>query len=156
MYLPTVKTGKDILTWIILMKNTGSGLGNSLICAINMTSSYNSKYGILGIIMKITSHLGVGPIILSIRQITSHTLLKTPYCQLKWIIPHRKTYRSPFFPHGSRIGHNVAVLKYQNAFVDKLLSISFAYPNIIYCINNESGEHIEWSDYWADYLHARA
>jgi hypothetical protein len=26
----------------------------------------------------------------------------------------------------------------------------------VYCINNESGERIEWSDYWAGYLHEAA
>jgi hypothetical protein len=48
------------------------------------------------------------------------------------------------------------VRKYQEAFVDKLLSISLAYPNVLYCMNNEIGEPPEWGQYWAKFIRARA
>jgi hypothetical protein len=48
------------------------------------------------------------------------------------------------------------VRKYQEAFVDKLLSISLAYPNVLYCMNNEIGEPPEWGQYWARFIRARA
>ncbi len=35
------------------------------------------------------------------------------------------------------------VLPYREAFVDKLLSISLQYPNVLYCMNNETGEELE-------------
>lgn len=46
--------------------------------------------------------------------------------------------------------------KYQEAFVEKMLSISLAYPNVLYCMNNETGEPPEWGQYWARFIRARA
>jgi hypothetical protein len=48
------------------------------------------------------------------------------------------------------------VRRYQEAFVDKLLSISLEFPNVLYCMNNEIGEPPEWGRYWARYLRAKA
>lgn len=48
------------------------------------------------------------------------------------------------------------MLDYQRAYVNKLLSISLQYPNVIYCLNNETGERVEWGDYWARFVHQRA
>lgn len=48
------------------------------------------------------------------------------------------------------------VRKYQEAFVDKMLSISLAYPNVLYCMNNEVGEPPEWGQYWAKFIRAQA
>jgi hypothetical protein len=48
------------------------------------------------------------------------------------------------------------VRKHQEAFVDKLLSISLAYPNVLYCMNNEIGEPPEWGQYWAKFIRERA
>ncbi|MFO7923501.1 MAG: hypothetical protein R6U58_07385 [Bacteroidales bacterium] len=48
------------------------------------------------------------------------------------------------------------IRKYQEAFVDKLLSISLDYPNILYCMNNEIGEPAEWGEYWAGFIRNRA
>lgn len=44
------------------------------------------------------------------------------------------------------------IRKYQEAFVEKLLSISLNYPNVLYCMNNEIGEHAEWGEYWAGFI----
>ena len=44
------------------------------------------------------------------------------------------------------------VLPYQEAFVDKMLSISLKYPNVLYTMNNETGEQDEWGIYWANYV----
>jgi hypothetical protein len=70
--------------------------------------------------------------------------------------PRGEPTEHPFFRTVPALGNNALVLKYQKALVDKLLSISLKYPNVLYCINNESGEKIEWSDYWADYVHDKA
>lgn len=70
--------------------------------------------------------------------------------------PQSKTTEHPFFKTVPSLRNNELVLKYQKAFVDKLLSISLNYPNILYCVNNESGEEVDWSDYWADYVHQKA
>ena len=70
--------------------------------------------------------------------------------------PRGEPTEHPFFRTVPSLSHNKSVLKYQKAFVDKLLSLSLSYPNVLYCINNESGERIEWSNYWADYIHESA
>jgi hypothetical protein len=67
--------------------------------------------------------------------------------------PRGEPSEHPFFRTVPALENNGMVLKYQQAYVDKMLSISLKYPNVLYCINNESGERIEWSDYWADYIH---
>ena len=43
-------------------------------------------------------------------------------------------------------------LAYQQKFIDKLLSITLKYDNVLYNINNESSEKGEWENYWAYYL----
>ena len=48
------------------------------------------------------------------------------------------------------------VLTYQLAFVDKLLSYALNYPHVLYCMNNETGEPVEWSDFWVRHVRARA
>ncbi len=70
--------------------------------------------------------------------------------------PQGKPTEHPFFRTVPSLNNNLLILKHQTAFVDKLLSISMKYANILYCVNNESGEQIEWSNYWADYLHGQA
>lgn len=67
--------------------------------------------------------------------------------------PRGEPSEHPFFRTVPALSNNVKVLKYQKAYVDKLLSYTLSYPNILYCINNESGELTQWSDYWADYIH---
>jgi hypothetical protein len=48
------------------------------------------------------------------------------------------------------------VLQFQKAFVDKLISISFKYPNVLYCMNNEIGEPAAWGEYWARHIRNKA
>jgi len=43
-------------------------------------------------------------------------------------------------------------LKYQQKLIDKLLSITLTFDNVIYNINNESSETGEWENYWALYI----
>lgn len=62
----------------------------------------------------------------------------------------------PFWRSVPALDHNELLLSYQKAFVDKLLSYSIRYPNILYCMNNETGEPNEWGDFWADYVHSKA
>ncbi len=44
------------------------------------------------------------------------------------------------------------VRKYQERFVEKILSISLDYPNVLYCMNNEIGEPAAWGEYWAKFI----
>jgi hypothetical protein len=48
------------------------------------------------------------------------------------------------------------ILSYQEAFVDKMLSISLDYDHILYCISNESTSSEEWSRHWAKFVENRA
>lgn len=72
-------------------------------------------------------------------------------------------YYSGSKPSDHLFFHTVPELKdvplirnYQEAFVDKLLSISLDYPNVLYCMNNEIGEPAEWGEYWASYIRDKA
>jgi hypothetical protein len=44
------------------------------------------------------------------------------------------------------------VLKYQQEFVRKLLSISLDYGNVLYCIDNETKGVEEWAVYWVEFI----
>ena len=61
----------------------------------------------------------------------------------------------PFFLTVPSLDNNLVVLPYQQAFVNKVLSYTFARNNILYNPNNEhqfSLEGREWVEYWADYI----
>jgi len=48
------------------------------------------------------------------------------------------------------------VLKYQQKFVDKMLSYSLKYGNVLYCMDNETSVTPAWGEYWATYIKKRA
>jgi len=53
--------------------------------------------------------------------------------------------------------HDPIVLKYQQAFVNKLLSHCLKYDNVLYCVDNEQRpQHpYQWGHYWAKYMTGR-
>jgi hypothetical protein len=51
---------------------------------------------------------------------------------------------------------NQEVLSYQREQVDRMLSISLSYPNVLYCMDNETSGRPEWGAYWADFIKERA
>jgi hypothetical protein len=53
---------------------------------------------------------------------------------------------------GSLSKNNQTVLDYQRRFIDKLISITAQYGNVLYNIGNESGLGPEWDNYWATYI----
>ncbi|MDI6451657.1 DUF6298 domain-containing protein [Anaerobaca lacustris] len=61
-----------------------------------------------------------------------------------------------FFHTVPELENNQRVLRHQEAFIDRVLAISLPFPNVLYCINNESGEPPEWSRHWAKRIHQRA
>ncbi len=61
-----------------------------------------------------------------------------------------------FFHTAPALENNTVVLRYQQAYVDKLLSYSLKYPHVLYCMNNETGEPVAWSDFWARYVRAQS
>ena len=48
------------------------------------------------------------------------------------------------------------VLKYQRRFVDKLLSYSLKFGNVLYCMDNETSVTPEWGWYWSGHIKAKA
>ncbi len=57
---------------------------------------------------------------------------------------------SRFFYTVPGLDDNRIVLSCQNAFVEKILSCSLLYENVLYCISNEAREpEIAWNHYWA-------
>jgi hypothetical protein len=69
---------------------------------------------------------------------------------------HPGQNRQPFFFTTPRQRDNRAVLKYQQRFVEKMLSYSLKYGHVLYCIDNETKADEEWGRYWAQYVKDKA
>jgi hypothetical protein len=63
---------------------------------------------------------------------------------------------NPFFWSVPFHQNNMPLLNYQQRFVDKLLSHSLEFDNVLYCIDNETSVTAEWGRFWADYIRKRA
>jgi hypothetical protein len=48
------------------------------------------------------------------------------------------------------------VRRYQDRFVDKLLSVTLPHDNVLYCMNNETHEDPAWGHYWMDFIRRKA
>jgi hypothetical protein len=70
--------------------------------------------------------------------------------------PAEEPTKHTFFHTVPGLENNARVLRYQEAFFDRVLEISLPFPNVLYCINNESGEPPEWSRHWAMRIQQRA
>lgn len=69
---------------------------------------------------------------------------------------HPGRNKQPFFFTTPAQRNNRVVLRYQEAFVDKLLSISLDYGNVLYCMDNETSGEAAWGRYWAERVKRRA
>ena len=65
---------------------------------------------------------------------------------------HPGQNKQPFFFTVPELQNNKVLLKYQENFVKKILSISLKYDNVLYCIDNETSGAEEWAAYWAGFL----
>jgi hypothetical protein len=61
-----------------------------------------------------------------------------------------------FFRSVPALENNQVLLPYQRAQVDRMLSISLQYGNVLYCMDNETNESPAWGAYWARYIQDRA
>jgi len=69
------------------------------------------------------------------------------------VIPgHPGQRQNPFFRSVPNLENNTALLPWQEAFVDEMLSHSLPHGHILYCISNETNESEEWGAYWARYI----
>ena len=48
------------------------------------------------------------------------------------------------------------VRTFQEIFIDKLLSVTLRYDNVLYCMNNETHEHPAWGQHWIRFIEAKA
>jgi hypothetical protein len=69
---------------------------------------------------------------------------------------HHTQKIQPFFKTVPVLHNDTKVLRYQEAFIRKALEVTLPYPNVLYCIGNESRAPIEWAHYWGRFIHATA
>lgn len=69
---------------------------------------------------------------------------------------HPNKNESRFFFTIPEEDNNELVLKYQQAFVDKMLEYSLNYPNVLYCMDNETAAVEGWGRYWSQYIKKKA
>ncbi|MDI6451073.1 hypothetical protein [Anaerobaca lacustris] len=112
---------------------------------------------------KTEAPLGYGPNNVGWESCPFNPALNVNYTAAESGLAEKIDYYSGSKPSGHLFFHTPPALKdaplvrkYQEAFVDKLLSISLAYPNVLYCMNNEIGEPPEWGQYWAKFIRTRA
>lgn len=63
---------------------------------------------------------------------------------------------NPFFWSIPGQLNNMRLLWYQQKYVDKILSYSLNYGNVLYCIDNETSVTAQWGRFWADYIKKKA
>lgn len=69
---------------------------------------------------------------------------------------HPGANKQPFFFTTPLQKNNNVVLKYQQRFVQEMLRYSLPYPNVLYCIDNETSGEEAWAIYWADFIKQNA
>ncbi|HLT93895.1 MAG TPA: hypothetical protein VKZ56_05005, partial [Membranihabitans sp.] len=73
---------------------------------------------------------------------------------------HPSADRQPFFHTipGMPMYHSGLdrIRDYQEKYIDKMLSYSLAYGNVLYCMNNETSSPVQWGNYWIDYIRTKA
>ena len=75
-----------------------------------------------------------------------HDVLPGSSAQAQNIVTRKRLF------YASVKGKNKKLLKFQEAYVKKLLQETAPFPNIIYCIDNEGTGSIEWESYWAGFI----
>jgi hypothetical protein len=69
---------------------------------------------------------------------------------------HPGTNVQPFFYSVPEEQNNTLLLKYQHLFVDGLMAHSLSFPNVLYCMDNETSGSPRWGAYWSEYIKAAA
>jgi len=73
------------------------------------------------------------------------------------VVDYRQsTLIQPFFESVPALKDLPLVRRYQEAFAERLLSISLDYDHVLYCMNNETDADPEWSRYWTEYVRRAA
>ena len=69
---------------------------------------------------------------------------------------HPARAQNTFFRSFPELNNVAVVLKYQQRFVDKILSYTLRYNHVLYCMDNETAASPKWGAYWARYVRAAA
>jgi hypothetical protein len=69
---------------------------------------------------------------------------------------HAHPINNPFFHTVPARNNDTVALKFQQAFVDKILEHTLKYGHVLYCMDNETFVGPEWSDYWCGYIQKKA
>jgi hypothetical protein len=73
---------------------------------------------------------------------------------------HPGENKQPFFytiPGTDRYEKRYDIIRHhQERFVDKMLSYSLKYPNVLYCMDNETSGAAEWGKFWSEWIKRRA
>lgn len=69
---------------------------------------------------------------------------------------HPGSNNNPFFRSVPAQADNQLLLRYQQAHVDRILDRALQYPNVLYCMDNETSANPDWGAYWARYIKERA
>jgi len=72
------------------------------------------------------------------------------------VTPMPQLNQNTFFWSVPELGYQGQVLHYQCRFVDRVLESSLSYPNVLYCIDNETHAPAAWARYWASYIREAA
>lgn len=69
---------------------------------------------------------------------------------------HPGANKQPFFFTTPLQKNNKVVFKYQERFVREMLRLSLPYPNVLYCIDNETSGEEAWAVFWANFIKEEA
>lgn len=69
---------------------------------------------------------------------------------------HPGANKNRFFRSEPAEENNALLLKYQQKHINQVLALSLPYPNVLYCMDNETGANPEWGTYWSNYVKAKA
>ena len=71
--------------------------------------------------------------------------------------PHHPASKvQPFFFSTPKSSNDRVVLGYQAAFVRKVLEVTLPYPNVLYCLDNETKAPEAWAVHWGRFIRAEA
>ncbi len=65
---------------------------------------------------------------------------------------HPGQNKQPFFFTTPNQKNNEVLLKYQQQFVEKMLSYTLNHNHVLYCMDNETSGEAEWGAYWARFI----
>ena len=69
---------------------------------------------------------------------------------------HPGQNKQPFFYTTPEQRNNRVVLPFQQKFVAEMLRHALPYPNVLYCIDNETSGDEKWGIYWTEFIQERA